>query len=503
MTNPNPLLAEFMRGPWCMEEKALAAFIGRLENRPASAIQSRSQNSTIGRHPMTVAEDVATIRISGALLKTVPAEIREWFGEEATGYDEIQEDLSAAVANDKVKSIRLLVDSPGGQLSGITEVEAAIKAADQVKPVTAEVEDGAYSAAYWLASQARSITALSPTGGIGSIGTYLTITDLSGLADKLGIKVHLVSSGRHKGVGSPGVRIEKDQLEPFQNFVDQATDMFVGAVARGRGVPEETVRGWADGRFWMASAAKDMGLIDAVRGAGAGASRSAMASNRDQRATFVIDGPLIMQEAAAGGPPSESNKGSPQGEKHMTSKEELAAAETKAKSEQQSADRQRLTDLKAAFPKDLVFAFEQYEKGASVEQAKASYADVLQARNEKLEKDLQEAQAKTAKAQPEPVVPAAAARPAPAQNNGGGQAATAGGDFMVRAKADQAAHQGKCIERLSGRKSECCGIVAAQSRTDKAFPGLHAEYIEAQRGRAAEVHARKVALGMTGPFQRV
>jgi signal peptide peptidase SppA len=503
MTNANPLLAEFMRGPWCMEEKALAAFIGRLENRPASAIQSRSQNSTIGRHPMTVAEDVATIRISGALLKTVPAEIREWFGEEATGYDEIQEDLSAAVANDKVKSIRLLVDSPGGQLSGITEVEAAIRAADKVKPVTAEVEDGAYSAAYWLASQARSITALSPTGGIGSIGTYLTITDLSGLADKLGIKVHLVSSGRHKGVGAAGVRIEKDQLEPFQNFVDQATDMFVSAVARGRGQPEETVRGWADGRFWMAAAAKDMGLIDAVRGAGAsaGGSRSTLAVN--QRAAFVVDGPLITQEAAAGGPPTESNNGSPKGEKHMTSKEELAAAETKAKSEQQAADRQRLGDLKAAFPKDLVFAFEQYEKGASVEQAKAAYADVLLARNEKLEKDLLEAQAKTAT--PEPVTPAAAGagRPAPAQNNGaGGGQASAGGDFMARAKADQASHQGKCIERLSGRKSECCGITKALSRTATANPKLYEEYLAAQQERAPEIHQRKVTLGMTGPMSR-
>lgn len=56
--------------------------------------------------------------------------------------------------------------------------------------------------------------------------------------------------------------------------------------------------------------------------------------------------------------------------------EALAAAK-----KQVSADeKKRLSDLKSAFPKDLAFAVEQFEAGASVTEAKAAFADVLQKR---------------------------------------------------------------------------------------------------------------------------
>jgi len=45
-----------------------------------------------------------------------------------------------------------------------------------------------------------------------------------------------------------------------------------------------------------------------------------------------------------------------------------------------AADRQRLSQLKAAFSADAAFVIEQYEAGATVEQAKARYCDILLAR---------------------------------------------------------------------------------------------------------------------------
>ncbi|HYE91768.1 MAG TPA: hypothetical protein VEA38_12140 [Terriglobales bacterium] len=65
-------------------------------------------------------------------------------------------------------------------------------------------------------------------------------------------------------------------------------------------------------------------------------------------------------------------------------------------------------DLKAAFPKHPEFAIEQFEAGATLADAKAAFADVLQA--ELAAKDAELAEAKKTPAQP-----AAAARPSPRQ----------------------------------------------------------------------------------------
>ena len=43
-------------------------------------------------------------------------------------------------------------------------------------------------------------------------------------------------------------------------------------------------------------------------------------------------------------------------------------------------ERERFTALRSAFPDDLAFASDQYQAGATVEQAKAAYADVLRQR---------------------------------------------------------------------------------------------------------------------------
>lgn len=172
---------------------------------------------------------------------------------------------------------------------------------------------------------------------------------------------------------------------------------------------------------------------------------------------------------------------------------ELAAAQAKAKGEAVAAERQRLADLKAAFPGEDKFVMEQYEAGSSVLEAKAAFGDVLKARLEAKDKE-------NATLREQAAAPATSTGPAPVANKGTPQ--SGGGDFMTVAQADQRSHQLVCVERLSGRKAECCGMVKAMSRVSKANPALHAEFLEAQRGRAPQVHQRKVELGLTGPFAR-
>lgn len=286
------------------------------------------------RSRMAVANGVATIPISGVLMKSVP-KIFRWFGIDATSYQEIQDDLAKANGDAGVTSILLAIDSPGGQVAGVKETADAIAASS--KPVAAQISDLGASGAYWLAAQAKQIAAL-PNALVGSIGVYTSYTDTSKMAEDLGIKVHVVSSGPHKGMGVPGAKITPEQLAAAQEVIDGMAANFVADVARGRRRSTEDCQGWATGRVWLAKDAKTMGLIDQV-----------MNEN---------------SKGAAGGRP--------------------AAEIVKPESKEETMDpvqqeRKRSADIKAAFPRHPQFALEHIEKGSTLAEAQVAFNAVLEA----------------------------------------------------------------------------------------------------------------------------
>ena len=79
-----------------------------------------------------------------------------------------------------------------------------------------------------------------------------------------GVKVHVVSTGEHKGAGIDGAPITDDQLSEFQGQVDGINELFLAAVKRGRNLPISQVRDLADGRVLMSRQAQAAGLVDGV-----------------------------------------------------------------------------------------------------------------------------------------------------------------------------------------------------------------------------------------------
>ncbi len=103
----------------------------------------------------------------------------------------------------EVRGILLHIDSPGGHVAGIQELADEVRATDKVKPVHAHLDDLGASAAYWVASQARHVTA-NATAQVGSIGVVAIVEDSSGAAELQGVKVHVVATGERKGDFVPG-----------------------------------------------------------------------------------------------------------------------------------------------------------------------------------------------------------------------------------------------------------------------------------------------------------
>jgi capsid assembly protease len=463
MTMNSDILAELVAQPWAMEPKALEAFLEKVRaggpHAPAT-LTAAFMDDGPKRTGMRIDNGVARIPISGVLLKKVPVWLK-WFGVEATAYSDIQADLDAALADGGVKEIVLAVDSPGGQVAGVYEAAEAIQAArGRGKPITAQVGDLCASAAYWLAAQAHRITA-GQNAQVGSIGVYSVYVDSSKAAEDEGFKVHVVSSGPHKGAGIPGAPITAEQLGGFQAVVDGMAENFKAAVARGRvRSTRKDVDGWATGQVWLAAQASTMGLIDG------------------------ITTPGKRNEGAAGVRPAADSK-------VQENEEETMADDPKAAQEAVATERKRAADIKAAFPRHLEFALAHIEKGSSLIEAKVAFNEVL------------EAEAKTARgaqAAAEQKLADVAKAPKPAQGAdpvplGGDPSSTTSKGFIAVAKENRFEHQKVCVARLNHKgqgEPDCCTMTSAMSRVSAEQKELHRTFVEAT---APKVKARKEALG--------
>jgi signal peptide peptidase SppA len=165
----------------------------------------------------------------------------------------------------KVYRVMVMIDSPGGTVSGTAAAGDAMKALAVAKPTVAYVENLCVSGAYWLASQASKIVA-SRTSLIGSIGVYTVARDYSELLTKSGIKSHLISSGRFKGKGALGTPVDEDTISDAQRIIDQLALEFFDTVQQARQLADNVMSVVTDGRVWIAEDAKFFNLIDAVGG---------------------------------------------------------------------------------------------------------------------------------------------------------------------------------------------------------------------------------------------
>ncbi|MGA7425850.1 MAG: ATP-dependent Clp protease proteolytic subunit [Rhodoplanes sp.] len=84
----------------------------------------------------------------------------------ATSINTLTDDYRKALDSAEVGAILMLLDSPGGQVSGINAFADIVAAGTKKKYTTAFVAGSAASAAYWIASAASEI-AMERTGIIG------------------------------------------------------------------------------------------------------------------------------------------------------------------------------------------------------------------------------------------------------------------------------------------------------------------------------------------------
>ena len=79
---------------------------------------------------LTVVDGVAVIEVKGLLLEKANP-FMSLLGVANTGYSDIRAAIAAAQSDDNVESVQLRVDSPGGQVRGLTKTADAIAASEK------------------------------------------------------------------------------------------------------------------------------------------------------------------------------------------------------------------------------------------------------------------------------------------------------------------------------------------------------------------------------------
>jgi signal peptide peptidase SppA len=258
-----------LNAPWAiLPEKLLAiqrVYTDRASDVMASmdAIEaSWGVASNKQRVPYSVTDGVAIIALEGVIAKRMNM-FTNFSG--GTSSELVGRDIRAALADEAVRSIILAIDSPGGTVDGTQSLSDIVLAAREVKPIAAIASGTMASASYWIGSAAEAVYIEDATTITGSIGVVSSHVDVSQAEARQGLKTTEIYAGKYKRIASSHAPLTDAGRASMQEQVDTLYSIFVGDVARNRGVSVKSVLdGMADGRTFIGTQAIDAGLVDGV-----------------------------------------------------------------------------------------------------------------------------------------------------------------------------------------------------------------------------------------------
>lgn len=310
-TRSYPNVLRYIRErPWAITEQALgvvqevvAAHLAGW--RPTAEEQERIETMAAARPKPYAAGTggaIAVIPLQGLL---VPRASLFSAMSGGTSMDSFRAMVSQAVNDPSVSHVVLDIDSPGGVVDQIPETAAFLRAAREQKPITAVANCEAGSAAFWLACQATDFS-ITPSGSAGSLGVLTGHQDVSGAAEKAGVKTTLVAAAAspYKLELSPFAPLSAEARANLQAEVDDLCAWFINDVALGRGIDPETVaETFGKGRMVNAKSAVAARMADRVETLPAAierVARTASGGYATQRAALKGFPPEVAAAIAAG-----------------------------------------------------------------------------------------------------------------------------------------------------------------------------------------------------------
>lgn len=247
----NKKLLKILSGQWAIEPKAMEALCSSDFGDPAW----KESNEPNHKNNVDIQNGIAVLHIDGAL--TYRSNIwKAWFGVDT--YNSIENAFNELVADESVKGIVLSIDSPGGEIKGVSDLADCIFAARGTKEcgIIAHSAGAMCSAAYWIASACEKVVA-SSVAQVGSIGVMGV---LSGDEDK---SVTYLRSSL-----SPNKNLDPNTPEgrsAVEKNLDAMAKVFVEALAKNRNSDFDSVlEHYGQGKVFVGQEALEAGMVDAI-----------------------------------------------------------------------------------------------------------------------------------------------------------------------------------------------------------------------------------------------
>ncbi len=165
--------------------------------------------------------------------------------------------------DDDIVALFLKIDCPGGTPGASQAVFEEIKRFREKKPVVVLTENVCASGGYYMAAAASKIVA-PPSAMVGSIGVYMQIPNIKKLLDKWNIKFNFVQSGEYKTVGNPLKEVAPKDIQYLQTLSNESYKQFTKDMAEARNLDLNKEKIWANGKVFLATEGKKLGLIDVI-----------------------------------------------------------------------------------------------------------------------------------------------------------------------------------------------------------------------------------------------
>jgi len=167
----------------------------------------------------SLSRSIAMVRIDGPIMP-------------GADFDFWMKTLRSFEDDDNVKGIILRIDSPGGSVATSQELYDEIlklkqpRGTHRGKKVFVSMSDLAASGAYYISAAADRIIANRGTL-TGSIGVISSMYKVEELAEKVGVKVEVIKTGRFKDSGSMFRPMTDDERKVFDLLLNSAYEQFI------------------------------------------------------------------------------------------------------------------------------------------------------------------------------------------------------------------------------------------------------------------------------------
>jgi len=166
---------------------------------------------------------------------------------------------------ERVKAVLVRLNSPGGTFSGGEGLYRALMDLSAEKPTVAVMEGVVTSGAYMAAVATDHIVARAGTI-TGSVGVIMSVPQVQGLLEKLGIGMETFRSGPLKDQPSRYAEPSEDARTATNELLDDLFQQFLAMVTANRMLDEAALMQVRTGQVFTGRQALKIGLVDALGG---------------------------------------------------------------------------------------------------------------------------------------------------------------------------------------------------------------------------------------------